>query len=154
MGADAYLEKPFDIKVLQSRIENLLKSRERLKDKFLRYSDLPEKIDFQSKIDQEFIQKAVQIVNDNLCECEFSVDKFCKLLYVSRSVLYRKLTALLDQTPQDFIKTLRLKKAVEYIRQTDMNVTEIAYQTGFSDPKYFTTCFKKQYGVSPSRYKG
>ena len=72
---------------------------------------------------------------------------------MSRSVLYRKLKALLDQSPQDFIKIIRLKKAVEYLQQTDMNITEIAYQTGFSDPKYFTTCFKKHYRVSPSMYK-
>ena len=151
-GADAYLEKPFDINVLRSRIGNLLRSRELLKNKFLKYPDLEANVDIRSKIDQEFIQKAVQIVHDHYDEPDFSVDRFCKLLFISRSVLYRKLTALLDQTPQDFIKVIRLKKAVECLQQTDMNITEIAYQTGFSDPKYFTTCFKKHYGMSPSRF--
>lgn len=152
VGADAYLEKPFDIHVLRSRIENLLHSRVLLKDKFLKYNEPTEKIDFKSKIDQEFIQKAVQIVNDNMSDSEFSVEILCKLIYMSRPVLYRKLKALLDQSPQDFIKIIRLKKAVEYMHQSDMNITEIAYQTGFSDPKYFATCFKNHYGMSPSLY--
>lgn len=151
-GADAYLDKPFDMNVLRSRIENLLESRELLKNKFLKYTDREAKFDFKSKIDQDFIQKAVQIVHDHLDDSDFSVEKFCKLLYISRSALYRKLTALLDQTPQDFIKVIRLKKAVEYLQQSGLNVSEIAYRTGFSDPKYFTTCFKKHFGLSPTRF--
>ena len=152
VGADAYLEKPFDIKVLKSRIENLLKSRELLREKFLKYGEPTEKINFKSKIDQEFIQKVVQIVHENISDSEFSVERLCKMIYMSRPVLYRKLKALLNQSPQDFIKIIRLKKAVEFLQQSNMNITEIAYSTGFSDSKYFTTCFKKHFGVSPSKY--
>ncbi|MCL4482373.1 MAG: ATP-binding protein [Bacteroidetes bacterium] len=152
MGADGYLEKPFEIKLLISRIENLLKSRIILKDKFLKFSNPPETIDYKSEIDQKFIQKAVQLVNDNLNNSEFSVEEFSKQIFMSRPVLYRKLKALTDQSPQDFIKIIRLKKAVEYLQQTDLSINEVAYQTGFSDPKYFSTCFKKYYGTSPTMF--
>jgi signal transduction histidine kinase/ligand-binding sensor domain-containing protein/AraC-like DNA-binding protein len=151
-GADAYLEKPFDVKVSISRIENLLKSRSVLKNKFLKYNDPSESIDYKSKLDQEFIKKAVDIVNDNILNSDFSVEEFSKLLYMSRPVLYRKLKALTDQSPQDFIKIIRLKTAVDYLNQTNMSINEVAYNSGFSDPKYFSTCFKKYYGMSPSKY--
>jgi signal transduction histidine kinase/AraC-like DNA-binding protein len=151
VGADAYLEKPFDIKVI-SRIENLLRSRVLLKDKFLNYHTPSDAIGYKSKIDQDFIQKAVKIVTDNVTDPEFSVEEFCKKIFISRPVLYRKLKALTDQSPQDFIRIIRLKKAIEYMTQADMNINEAAYQAGFSDPKYFSTCFKKHYGKSPSSY--
>jgi len=152
VGADAYLEKPFDINVLISRIDNLLRSRTMLRDKFLNYQTPAGAMGFNSKIDQEFIQKAIKIVEDNITDAEFSVEELCKKIFISRPVLYRKLKALTDQSPQDFIRIIRLKKAIELMLHTDNNINEVAYLTGFSDPKYFSTCFKKHYGKSPSSY--
>ncbi|MFA8436877.1 MAG: two-component regulator propeller domain-containing protein [Marinifilaceae bacterium] len=152
LGADGYIEKPFDLRILKSKISNLLNSHKVLKEKFLKQEDTSEQINYKNELDQEFIQKCMDIVNENMDNPNFSVEEFSKKLFMSRPVLYRKLKALTDQSPQDFVKIIRLKKSVELIKQSKYSISEIAYQTGFSDPKYFSTSFKKFYGVSPSKY--
>lgn len=152
LGADGYIEKPFDLRILKSKISNLLNSHKILKDKFLKQEDTSEQINYKNELDQEFIQKCMDIVNENMDNPEFSVEEFSKSLFMSRPVLYRKLKALTGQSPQDYIKIIRLKKSVELIKEGRYSIGEIAYQTGFSDPKYFSTSFKKFYGVSPSKY--
>ncbi|WP_321281752.1 two-component regulator propeller domain-containing protein [Marinifilum fragile] len=152
LGADGYIEKPFDLRILKSKISNLLNSHKVLKEKFLKQEDTSEQINYKNELDQEFIQKCMDIVNENLDNSSFSVEEFSKKLFMSRPVLYRKLKALTDQSPQDFVKIIRLKKSAELIRTGKYSISEIAYSTGFSDPKYFSTSFKKFYGISPSKY--
>lgn len=152
LGADGYIEKPFDLRILKSKISNLLNSHKVLKEKFLKQEDTSEQINYKNELDQEFIQKCMDIVNENLDNTDFSVEEFSKKLFISRPVLYRKLKALTDQSPQDFVKIIRLKKSAELIKTGKYSISEIAYSTGFSDPKYFSTSFKKFYGVSPSKY--
>lgn len=152
LGADGYIEKPFDLRILKSKISNLLNSHKTLKEKFLKQEDSSEKINYKNELDQEFIQKCMDIVNQNLDNSSFTVEEFSKQLFMSRPVLYRKLKALTDQSPQDFVKIIRLKKAAELIKTGKFSISEIAYNTGFSDPKYFSTSFKKFFGVSPSKY--
>lgn len=152
LGADGYIEKPFDLRILKSKISNLLNSHKVLKEKFIKQEDTSEQINYKNELDQEFIQKCMDIINQNMDNPSFSVEEFSKQLFMSRPVLYRKLKALTDQSPQDFVKIVRLKKSVELIKEGKHSISEIAYQTGFSDPKYFSTSFKKFYGVSPSKY--
>ncbi|TKG96960.1 hybrid sensor histidine kinase/response regulator [Puteibacter caeruleilacunae] len=152
LGADGYIEKPFDLRILKSKISNLLNSHKVLKEKFLKQDDISEKINYKNELDQQFIQKCMDIVNDNMSNSDFSVEEFSKRLFMSRPVLYRKIKALTDQSPQDFVKIIRLKKSAELIKQGRLSISDIAYSTGFSDPKYFSTSFKKFYGVSPSKY--
>jgi signal transduction histidine kinase/ligand-binding sensor domain-containing protein/DNA-binding response OmpR family regulator len=153
VGADDYIEKPFDIGILKSRIENLISSRKMLKDKFLKFI-APNKgeVTIKNNIDQIFLEKAVQLVNDNLLNTEFSVNELSKNLNVSRPVLYRKIKALTDQSPQEFIKVIRLQKAAEILRTKDSNIGETAYLTGFANPKHFSTSFKQHFGMSPSKF--
>lgn len=129
-----------------------MNSHKVLKEKFLKQEDTSEQINYKNELDQEFIQKCMDIVNENLDNTDFSVEEFSKKLFMSRPVLYRKLKALTDQSPQDFVKIIRLKKSAELIKTGKYSISEIAYSTGFSDPKYFSTSFKKFYGVSPSKY--
>jgi YesN/AraC family two-component response regulator len=151
-GADDYIEKPFDFDHLKARIDNLLRNRNLLKKKYL---EKPEKANFAeltNMADKTLMEKTMQVVLDHYSDSEFSVESLCKLLAVSRPVLYRKLKAYTDQSPQDFIKVIRLKKAEELILFSGKSVKEIAYEVGFSDPKYFSVSFKKYFGKSPREF--
>jgi CheY-like chemotaxis protein/two-component sensor histidine kinase len=152
-GADDYIVKPFDVQLLVVRIENLIKSRNLLKEKFLKENDIDSKAGFQTAKDNEFLRKAVKIVKDNISDPDFSVVKFCGLIEMSRPVLFRKLKSLVDQSPRDFIKIIRLKTAARLMLETDLSVKEITFKTGFADPKYFSSSFKKIFGVSPREYR-
>jgi len=152
LGADSYIEKPFDLRILRSKVFNLIKSRKILKDKFNKPDEKEPVVSYKNKLDNDFIQKAYAIVNKHMDNSEFSVEVLCHELFMSRPVVYRKLKALTNNSPQDFIKIIRLKKAAEFIKEERFSITDVAYNTGFSDPKYFSTSFKNFFGVSPSKY--
>ncbi|HMR82931.1 MAG TPA: two-component regulator propeller domain-containing protein [Niabella sp.] len=150
-GADDYVEKPFNIEYLKSRIDNLLRTREILKQKFYTSIDTS-KIEVDRSADDLFIQKAMEIVTQNLSEPSFTIDELCSSLAVSRPVFFRKIKALTGLAPQDFIRNIRLKKAAELLLTKKHTINEIAFFTGFGDAKYFSTAFKKMFGKSPSEY--
>lgn len=150
-GADIYLEKPFDLDLLNSYLSNLLQNQKRLKEKFMK-SEFSVN-DELGKLDKEFITKVIKIIDDNLSNSDFLVDDFEKSLGMSHAALYRKFKTLIGKTPLEFINQYKLKCAAELLQQGTHNVNEIAYQVGFSDPKYFSSSFKKQFGSSPSKYK-
>lgn len=152
LGADGYIEKPFDLRILKSKIENLLKYSSMLKSKFTDGKSEDDTIVYKNDLDQKFIEKCIEVLNNHMDNSEFSVEVFSSELCMSRPVLYRKLKSLTGQSPQDFIKVLRLKHAAKLIREGGVLISEIAYLSGFSDPKYFSTSFKKFFGVSPSKY--
>ncbi|MDX8338934.1 two-component regulator propeller domain-containing protein [Draconibacterium sp. IB214405] len=151
-GADAYLTKPFDFKVLESRIENLLRSREQLR---LSYQSMiginPEKIEVDSE-DEKFIKKALLIVEDNIGEASFTVEDFGAEMGMSRVSLYKKLLALTDKTPIEFIRIIRLKRAAHLLATSQLSVSEVAYQVGFNNPRYFSKYFAQEYQLLPSEY--
>jgi len=149
-GADDYITKPFDIAILKAKIKNILQSRENLKQA-LRSSNNKVNSEYINPLDKEFIEKAIQLIEENLEDPTFSMNDFCFGMGMSRSSLYNKLKALTDQGPNDFIKTIRLNKAKELLLTKQYNVFETSIMTGFSDPKYFSTIFKKHFGVSPSK---
>ena len=151
-GADAYLTKPFDFKVLESRIENLLRSREQLRVSYQSMIGLsPEKIKVDSE-DEKFIKKALKIVEDNIAEASFTVEDFGAEMGMSRVSLYKKLLALTDRTPIEFIRIIRLKRAAHLLETSQLSVSEVAYQVGFNNPRYFSKYFAKEYEMLPSEY--
>jgi DNA-binding response OmpR family regulator len=151
-GADAYLTKPFEMKELKVRIHHLIKGREKLREKFSRtFGFLPSE-SAVSSIDEKFLGKAMDILKENLMNTDFNVEIFSREIGMSRTNLHRKLKALTDCSATEFITLFRLKKAVSLLEQKAGNVAEVAYAVGFNSQGYFTKCFKKHYGCSPSEY--
>lgn len=150
-GADIYLEKPFDLELLKSYIDNLLQNQKRLKEKFLK-SEMSANDDL-STLDKEFVSNGIRIIEENLSNSDFSVEDFEKAMGMSHAALYRKFKTLIGKTPLEFINQYRLKKAAELLKQGCYNVNEVAYMVGFSDPKYFSTSFKKLFGNNASNFK-
>ncbi|MDR7211703.1 two-component regulator propeller domain-containing protein [Flavobacterium piscis] len=150
-GADGYLVKPFEPSLLKTVIENIIKSRLELKVKFS--GEVESKISLltHSPIDEEFMEKITNLINDNLSEEDLSTEFLCDKLGVSSSKLYRKIKELTDLAPNEFIRTIRLKKSAELLKTKKYNVSEVTDLVGFNDPLYFSRCFKKQFGFPPSK---
>ncbi len=155
LGADDFLTKPFDPAELMVRVKNLILQRRELREHFLREIQLspvtfpPESI----SMDEQFLHKAMKVVEEHIPEEGFTVEPFCDEMAMSRMQLHRKITALTGQTAGEFIRNLRLRRAAELIRNNAGTIAEIAYDTGFSSPSYFTECFRKYYGMSPKEYQ-
>lgn len=151
-GADVYLTKPFSTPVLQTYISNLLRSKELLRQRysqkiFLKPSDVE-----VGTVDKKFMERLMSIVEANLGNPGFSVPGLSRELGMSKAVLYKKFNALVKIPIAEFIKSMRLKKAALMLTNDKLNVSEIAWEVGFSDPKYFSKEFKKFFGKSPSEY--
>jgi len=152
-GADAYVSKPFDMELLISRINNLLKDSYILKQKFKKELDVtPKEITF-SNPDEEFLQSIINTVNKHLSDSDFDVDQFAREIGLSKSTLYRKMKSITGLSSNEFVQILRLKNAAQLLKETKLNVSEIAYKTGFSDPYYFSRIFKKNFNISPKKYR-
>ncbi|QZT37903.1 response regulator [Halosquirtibacter xylanolyticus] len=152
-GADSYIEKPFDIQILKSKISNLITSHQKLKEKFSSLNHKLKDIKQNNELDQIFMDKCSSIIHKHLDNPSFSVEILCKEIYMSRPVLYRKVKALTKYSPQDFIKRIRLNKAADLLCNSPLSISEIADQTGFSSPKYFSTAFRNVYKKTPSDYR-
>lgn len=152
-GADAYITKPFDASILEVRVDNLLNTRTNLISKFKKDIILTPKELTVTSADELFLEKAIKIIEENITDPEFNVHVFTKQMSMSRSVLYRKFKALTNQSITEFIRTIKLKKAGQLIANTKMHISEIAYEVGFSDLKYFRKCFKAQFNELPSNYR-
>ncbi|MGQ7944639.1 hybrid sensor histidine kinase/response regulator transcription factor [Flavobacterium sp. WC2509] len=151
IGADGYLVKPFEPSLLKTVIENIIKSRLELKEKFSGEVESKVGLLTHSPIDEEFMTKITALINDNLSELELSTEFLCDKLGVSSSKLYRKIKELTDLAPNEFIRTIRLKKAAQLLKTKRYNVSEVTELVGFNDPLYFSRCFKKQFGFPPSK---
>jgi len=151
MGADGYLAKPFEPLLLKTVIENIVKSRLELKQKFSGEVESKVSMLTHSPIDEEFMEKITNLINDNLSELDLSTDFLCDKMGVSSSKLYRKIKELTDLAPNEFIRTIRLKKSAELLKTKKYNVSEVTNLVGFNDPLYFSRCFKKQFGFPPSK---
>lgn len=152
-GADAYISKPFNSELLETRIANLLSSRKKLLSLFSENPDL--NTQFRSKLselDTEFLKKAEEIVQANLLQTNFDIEQFAELLKMNRRQLSRKLKAVINQAPQEFLIQVRLKKAIELMLQENLTISEAAYRVGFSEPANFSRSFSKVYGKSPKKY--
>lgn len=150
-GANDYIIKPFDFSVLKVRIRNILQNRQHLRETVLSSGDTLEETDYTNQLDKDFLDKTIEIINSELSNTEFSINDFCRTLGMSRTSVYNKLKTLTDQSPNDFIRIIRLNKSKELLASRKYTIGEVSCMVGFSDPKYFSTCFKKQFGISPSK---
>ncbi|WP_316789571.1 two-component regulator propeller domain-containing protein [Pedobacter frigoris] len=152
MGADDYITKPFSTDLLAVKVNNLLRSRKRLKDYYQANKEIvPENIAFNA-LDEEFLKEAISIIELHLSDSDFSVDKFSREIGMSRSNLYLKLKAITGESATDFLKRIRFNKAVELMKSKRYTVAQIAYMCGFNSPSYFSTAFKQYYGCMPTEY--
>ncbi len=151
-GADDYITKPFSIDELQIRIKNLIKNTIRLQKYYSRQITLEPTNKEITSPDELFLRKALQIVEQNIDDPDFGIEKFCLEVGVSRMQLYRKLRALTNQTVKEFIREIRLKRAAQLLLKKQFTVSEIAYKVGFKEISYFRKCFKNQFGLSPTQY--
>ena len=150
-GADGYLVKPFEPLLLKTVIENIIKSRLDLKLRFSGEVESKASLLTHSPIDEAFMKKITGLINDNLSEVDLSTEFICDKMGLSSSKLYRKTKELADLAPNEFIRTIRLKKSAELLKTKKYNVSEVTNLVGFNDPLYFSRCFKKQFGFPPSK---
>lgn len=151
-GVDDYLLKPFVPNILFLKITKLLINRENLKKKFsLDDASMLQSI-AENSLDQVLLKKVFKVIDDNLSEEEFGVEALSQQIGMHRSNLSRKITSLTGASPQDLIKTRRMKHAAKLLLASGKNISEVAYETGFSDPKYFSRVFKSYFGMLPSEY--
>lgn len=152
-GANAFIAKPFDLEVLHARITNLIYSSEMRQKEFRMSKEINlSKLEVQSN-DEIFLENAVKCIELHLDNSEFDVNAFADVLNVSKSTLNRKVKAMVGLTALDFIKNIRLKYACNMLEKKGMNISEVAYLVGFSNPKYFTKCFKEEFGMTPTEYQ-
>lgn len=153
-GADAYISKPFSIKVLKLSILNLLSSKEILRLKYSGSFIVDSDLDKLTTPEELFIKKLMKVIEENLENPEFDVNMLVKEIGMSRTILYKKVNTLTNHSVASLIKHLRLKKAADIIMNTTYPISEVAFMVGFNDRKHFSREFKKVYKVSPTVYKG
>jgi len=156
VGADAYVTKPFDPSVLSALIQSQLKNRERVR-KLLTNATTTEDEGVDNALseqDKHFMEELYKLMEEELSNSELDVTRITKMLYISRTKLYYKIKGLTGETPSSFFRTYKLNRAAELLKGGRHTVAEIADMTGFSTQSHFSVVFKKQFGVTPSEYKG
>lgn len=159
VGADDYITKPFDMEILELKIRNVFVNRRKLHSYYLSKMSMkkPESTPhmdtkaLQGDIDTLFLQKITQVIQGNISNSEFTVNDLCNAVALSRTLLYEKTRKLLGMAPNDLIREMRMKQAKSLLEEGHLSVTAVAIQCGYPDVRYFSTVFKKYYGVSPSK---
>ncbi len=147
-GADAYLEKPLNLPILSATITNLIKSRENIRH-ILEHTDTEKTL----TPDESFLSEVVNVIKENIKNEDFSIDNLCDIMGLSRSNLFRKLKKLIQMSPSNLIIKIRLTHAQDLMKKkTHSRISDIAYESGFNDPKYFSTLFKKHYNKTPKEF--
>lgn len=152
IGADDYITKPFNPSILLSKVNNILESRKLItRRNHTMQAMQPEKIVEEDK-DKQFLLQLISIIRANMSNSKLKIDDLGRELGMSHTPFYKKIKELTNQTPNDFLKQIRLEQAKKLLIESKLSVSEVAYQTGFSTPKYFQECFKKHFGENPSEY--
>ena len=151
-GADDYINKPFNFQILESRINNLISQRAQLKtaliEKFgIHISELN-----ISSADEEFLQKIVDTIEENISNAQLNVEDLCRELGVSRSSFFKRVQALTGKSPMEFTRQIRMRHAAQLLEKSKLSISEVAYRVGFNNPRYFARHFKEVYHVLPSEY--
>lgn len=152
VGADDYIPKPFSMAILKGKISNILKARQRLKHYYSDTIDIDTAKMTSNALDEEFMSKAIRIVEECIDNEEFTADDLAEKLYMSRSSLYLKMNSVSGEPPANFIRRIRFNKACKLLLEGRYSISEISGMTGFSSPSYFSTSFKKYVGCLPSEY--
>ena len=155
LGADAYIAKPFSLEELHVTIDNLVDNVRRLRGKFsgaLKQEDKVEKVSMKG-YDEDLMERIMKSVNANLDDSDFSVEKLCEDVGISRTQLHRKLKEMTGVSTAEFIRNIRLNEAARLIKERKVNPTQVAYAVGFVNYSHFSTTFRKHFGVSPSDYE-
>jgi signal transduction histidine kinase/DNA-binding response OmpR family regulator len=151
-GADDYIVKPFNVKYLRTKMYSLIRKREEMRKTFGKSFSINMPVVESQSIDDVLITKAIQFIKDNLTNADLNGEMLADKLNISRVHLYRKLKALVDCSSSEFIRRVRLKHAITLLDANNLNISEVAYDSGFSSPAYFSTCFSSFYGMSPKEY--
>lgn len=153
-GADDYIIKPFNNKLLITRCNNLINNRKAIQAMFSKNVDIKTDMLAINVLDQELLDKAIKVVEENLTNPQFDVNAFAETLNLGRTSLFSKLKGITGQTPNEFIMSIRLKKGVHLLKNNpELNVSDIAFQIGFSEATYFVKCFKGMYGKTPLQFR-
>ena len=153
LGADEYITKPFDASILKIRVDNLIQSREKLKELYSKNFSLESLGVDVTSVDEKFMQKLYATLQQNIANSDLNLDAFCKELGLSKSNLYRKIKQITGYSPNEFIRNFRLETAAKMLKETDMSITEVYCAVGYNSLAYFSNSFKTLYGVSPSEFK-
>ena len=155
IGADSFVTKPFKMSDLELRINNIVENRNRVRAEFLRQVGEPEvqtETQTEPTVDDLFVKRAIDCVYTHLSDSDYDRDALAADMGSSPSSLYNKLRALTGMSVGNFIRDIRLKEATRLAHLPEMRVSDLAYKVGFRDPRYFATCFKKEFGIQPSEY--
>ncbi len=151
--ADGYISKPFEMRVLMARVQNMIKNKKRRMVEFKINNDINISSLNYPSADEIFLTEAINTIEQHLPETDYNLNKFAEQLNMSKASLYRKIKALTGLSPVEFVRNIRLKHACSLLKNHSGGIADIAYLVGFSDPKYFTACFKNEFGITPSEYK-
>jgi signal transduction histidine kinase/DNA-binding response OmpR family regulator len=152
-GADDYVTKPFNLEMLYMRIHNLLKWHNAVPDKQQNKIEPKLKHIEITSLDKQLVNDATKYVDDNISDTTLNVESMAKALGMSRVQLYKRLLPVTGSTPTEFIREIRLRRAEQLLRESQLSISEVAYRVGFNNPRYFSKYFKEMYGVMPSQYK-
>ncbi|MEO6522909.1 MAG: two-component regulator propeller domain-containing protein [Mucilaginibacter sp.] len=151
-GADAYITKPFSLQLLQLQVHNILASKKAMQQRFSRELLLHPRTGEPASPEEKFLVKLMAIIEKNIEDTEFGVTELMDEIGMSKNVLYKKVQMLTDLSVADFIKSIRLQKAMQLLDQNQLSIANVAFAVGFNDRKYFSKEFKKQFDLSPSEY--
>jgi DNA-binding response OmpR family regulator len=152
VGADEYMSKPFNPALLQAKATSLLRNRQKLHEYYQRHILLEPTEIVVADVDRQFLENAMAVVEQHLVDPEFSVQVLVREMAMSQSVFYRRIKSITGQTAVEFIRDVRMKRAAQLLAQTQMRVSEVAFEVGVEDAKYFRRMFQKIYNLSPSEY--
>jgi len=155
MGVNDFISKPFNVEILISRIRNLLEFRGSVEETLKRRVVVePAEVEVEpERTDEDFVREAVEVLEKNIANADFSVDEWAREMGLSRTSMYKKILSSTGKTPIGFIRSFRMQRAAQLLEKGRHNVAEVAYMVGFNNPKYFARYFKEVYGVLPSVYQ-
>ena len=151
-GIDDYITKPFSASLLKIRVRNILNTREKLKGFYSKRFSLETLGVEVTSVDEKFMQKLYEVMENNISNPELNLDGFCREIGMSRANLYRKIKAITNLSPNEFIRNFRLETAAKILKESKMPVSDVFVAVGFNSLAYFSNCFKALYGISPSEY--